>query len=87
MGIKRDLLTRARAADIALSAGVVTNAATGLADMRQIHGRDRRTGLVHAALNSTTLSLTVTSLVLRRRGRGGAGRALNGEHRGSQWRQ
>ncbi|MBS1303409.1 hypothetical protein [Loktanella sp. SALINAS62] len=40
LGITRDLLTRARAADIALSAGVIAAAATGLADMRQIHGRD-----------------------------------------------
>ncbi|MBS1303453.1 DUF2231 domain-containing protein [Loktanella sp. SALINAS62] len=81
LGVTRDPRTTARAADIALSAGVVgavAAAATGLADMRQIHGRDRRTGLVHAALNSTALALNVTSLVLRRRGRRGAGRALSG---------
>ena len=71
----------ARAADIALgagSAGAVAAAATGLADWRQIHGRDRRTGLVHAALNSTALALNLGSLALRRRGRRGAGRALSG---------
>lgn len=71
----------ARAADLALgagAAGAVAAAASGLVDWRQIHGRDRRTGLVHAALNSTALGLTLGSLALRRRGRRGAGRALSG---------
>ena len=70
-----------RAADIALaagSAGAVAAAATGLADWRQIHGRDRRTGLVHAALNSTALALNLGSLALRRSGRRTAGRAMSG---------
>ena len=80
LGLSRDPRT-ARAADIALSAGAVGGlaaAATGMADWRQIHGRDRRTGLVHAALNSTALALNLGSLALRRRGRRGAGRALSG---------
>lgn len=68
------------AADLALAvgaAGAVAAAAAGAADWRQVHGRDRRTGLVHAALNSTALGLTVGSLALRRRDRRGAGRALS----------
>ncbi|TFL19039.1 Rieske 2Fe-2S domain-containing protein [Jannaschia formosa] len=71
----------ARAADIALtvgSAGAVAAAASGLADWRQVHGRDRRTGLVHAAANSTALVLTLGSLALRRRGKRRAGQALSG---------
>ncbi len=79
LGLSRDPRT-ARAADIALgagSAGAVAAAATGLADWRQVHGRDRRTGLVHAALNSTALALNLGSLALRRRGRRRAGRALS----------
>jgi nitrite reductase/ring-hydroxylating ferredoxin subunit/uncharacterized membrane protein len=69
-----------QAADMALAvgtAGAVAAAAAGAADWRQIHGRDRRTGLVHAALNSTALGLTVGSLAVRRRGRRGVGRALS----------
>lgn len=68
------------AADLALkvgAVGAVAAAASGAADWRQIHGRDRRTGLVHAALNTAALGLTVGSLALRRRGRRGAGRALS----------
>ena len=70
----------ADAADIALSVGAigaVGAAAAGAADWRLIHGRDRRTGLAHAALNSTALGLTLGSLALRRRGRRNAGRALS----------
>lgn len=69
-----------KAADLALAvgaAGAVGAAAAGAADWRQVHGRDRRTGLAHAALNSTALGLTIGSLVMRRRGRRGAGRALS----------
>lgn len=69
-----------KAADLALSigtAGAVAAAAAGAADWRQVHGRDRRTGFAHAALNSTALGLTIGSLVMRRRGRRGAGRALS----------
>ncbi|WP_410218436.1 Rieske 2Fe-2S domain-containing protein [Paracoccus sp. (in: a-proteobacteria)] len=68
------------AADLALTigvAGAVAAAAAGAADWRQIHGRDRRTGLAHAALNSTALGLTIGSLAMRRRGRRRVGRALS----------
>lgn len=71
----------ARAADIALavgSAGAVAAAAAGMADWRQVHGKDRRTGLVHGALNSAALAMNLGSLALRRRGRRGAGRTLSG---------
>ncbi|WP_299819686.1 DUF2231 domain-containing protein [uncultured Jannaschia sp.] len=80
LGLSDDPRT-ARAADIALAAGAggaVAAAAAGIADWRQIHGRDRRTGLVHAAANSTALALALGSLALRRRGRRSAGRALSG---------
>lgn len=69
-----------KAADLALTvgtAGAVAAAAAGAADWRQVHGRDRRTGLAHAALNSTALGLTIGSLVMRRRDRRWAGRALS----------
>ena len=80
MGLSRDPRT-ARAADAALavgSAGAVAAAAAGMADWRQVHGRDRRTGLVHAALSSSALALNLGSLAIRRRGRRGAGRTLSG---------
>ena len=80
LGLSRDPRA-ARAADVALaagSAGAVAAAAAGMADWRQIHGRDRRTGLVHAALNSAALGLNLGSLALRRSGRRGAGRAMSG---------
>ena len=79
LGVARRRST-GEAADTALSVGAlgaVAAAVAGAADWRQIHGRDRRTGLVHAALNSTALGLTVGSLAMRRRGRRGAGRALS----------
>ena len=58
-----------RAADIAPKAGTGGAGATataGMADWGQIHGRDRRTGLVHAAVNATTRVLNLGSLALRR---------------------
>lgn len=70
-----------KAADLALQVGVagaVAAAAAGIADWRQVHGRDRRTGLAHAALNSAALGLTIGSLALRRRGRRGLGRVVSG---------
>lgn len=79
LGIDRRAGT-AKAADIALAAGAagaVAAAVSGMMDWRQIHGRDRRTGLVHAAVNSTALGLTLGSLALRRRGRRGPARALS----------
>ena len=79
LGLREDDRT-AQAADVALavgSAGALAAAAAGLVDWRQVHGRDRRTGLVHAAVNSTALAMNVGSLALRRRGRRQAGRALS----------
>ncbi|MBM3604262.1 MAG: Rieske 2Fe-2S domain-containing protein [Alphaproteobacteria bacterium] len=70
-----------KAADVALKVGVAGAAAAavaGMADWRQIHGRDRRTGLGHAALNSVALGLTIGSLALRRRGHRGLGRVASG---------
>ncbi|WP_375257425.1 DUF2231 domain-containing protein [Citreimonas sp.] len=72
--------SRDRTADVALKAGTaagVAAAAAGLADYRKVHGRDRRTGLVHAALNTTALALSAGSLALRKRGHRGAGRAAS----------
>ncbi len=78
LGITRDRRA-AGAADLALAAGsvgAVAAAASGLVDWRKVHGRDRRTGLAHAAINTTALGLTLGSLALRRRGRRSEGRAL-----------
>ena len=69
-----------KAVDLALTvgtAGALAAAAAGAADWRQIHGKDRRTGLAHAALNSTALGLTIGSLAMRRQGRRRAGRTLS----------
>jgi len=80
IGVTRDRRME-QAADIALaagSAGAVAAAASGLADWRQIHGKDRRTGVAHAAINTTALGLTLGSMALRRRGRRAEGRALSG---------
>ena len=62
----------AQASDVALAAGAVgavAAALAGTADWQHVHGRDRRTGLVHALVNSTALGLNLLSLALRRRGR------------------
>lgn len=69
------------AADLALKAGVVgavAAAAAGMADWRQVHGRDRRTGFGHAALNSVALGLNIGSIALRHRGRRGLGQIASG---------
>ncbi|WP_167376055.1 DUF2231 domain-containing protein [Methylobacterium tarhaniae] len=66
-----------RAADLAIqvgAAGAVVAAAAGLADWLQSHGRARRVGLVHAAVNSTALGLQLISVALRRSGRRSDGR-------------
>jgi hypothetical protein len=63
IGVAQERRT-ARAADVALmagSAGAVAAAASGLADWRQIHGKDRRTGLAHVAINTTALGLSLGS--------------------------
>jgi nitrite reductase/ring-hydroxylating ferredoxin subunit/uncharacterized membrane protein len=57
-------------------AGAAGAAVTGLTDWSATDGAPRRTGLVHAALNTTALALYVGSLLLRRRGKRGEARAL-----------
>jgi uncharacterized membrane protein len=69
----------ARAADASLALGVgsaVATAASGLADWQHTRGGSRRTGLVHAALNTAALGFFAASFVSRRRGARESGRAL-----------
>ncbi|HEX9516912.1 MAG TPA: DUF2231 domain-containing protein [Streptosporangiaceae bacterium] len=61
-----------RAADLLVTAGVVAavpTAAAGLNDWSDTAGPETRVGLVHAALNTTALSLYLASLVARAGGR------------------
>jgi|GEM_PF-98575 len=77
LGLIRNRTTQ-RTADTALkagAAGAVAAAAAGAADWQHSHGRDRRTGLVHAMANGTALGLTLVSISLRRRGYRAEGRA------------
>lgn len=70
---------RPRRADGAIAVGVVGAVAAALAgvtDWQHTSGGPRRTGLVHAALNSVALGMYVGSLALRRGGRRAAGRRL-----------
>jgi nitrite reductase/ring-hydroxylating ferredoxin subunit len=67
------------AADLLVTAGVVAavpTAAAGLNDWSDTAGPGTRVGLVHAALNTTALSLYLASLVARARGRRRGGQAL-----------
>jgi hypothetical protein len=67
------------AADLLVTAGVVAavpTAAAGLNDWSDTAGPETRVGLVHAALNTTALSLYLASLVARARGRRRGGQAL-----------
>ena len=76
LGLARDR-EQARAAEPALKAGIagaIAAAAAGLFDWQYTDGRDRRTGLVHGALNSAALALHLLSLSRRRRGNLGQGR-------------
>ncbi len=69
----------ARGADACVAigiAGAVGSAVTGLTDWTGTDAKPRRTGLIHAALNTTALTCYVTSLLLRRRGRRSEARAL-----------
>ncbi|MCD0158442.1 DUF2231 domain-containing protein, partial [Deinococcus sp. 6GRE01] len=52
--------------------------ATGWADWSNTRGQARRTGLIHGALNEAAFVLNVGSLLARRRGRRGLGKALSG---------
>jgi nitrite reductase/ring-hydroxylating ferredoxin subunit len=67
------------AADLLVAAGVVAavpTAAAGLNDWSDTTGPETRVGLVHAAVNTTALSLYLASLVARARGRRRGGQAL-----------
>lgn len=68
-----------RSADLLVTAGVlaaVPTAASGLNDWSDTYGPETRVGLVHAALNTTALSLYVASLVDRIRGNRARAKAL-----------
>jgi hypothetical protein len=67
------------AADLLVTVGVVAavpTAAAGLNDWSTTAGPQTRVGLVHAAVNTTALSLHLASLVARARGRRRGGQAL-----------
>jgi nitrite reductase/ring-hydroxylating ferredoxin subunit len=67
-------------ADLLVAAGVVAavpTAAAGLNDWSDTAGPETRIGLVHAALNTTALSLYLASLIARARGRRRGGKALS----------
>ncbi|MGH3764768.1 MAG: Rieske 2Fe-2S domain-containing protein [Pseudonocardiaceae bacterium] len=67
------------AADVLVGVGILSaipTAATGLNDWSDTIGGARRVGAVHASANVAALGLYVASLVARRRGRRGAGKAL-----------
>lgn len=67
------------AADLLVTAGVVAavpTAASGLNDWSDTAGPETRVGLVHAAVNTTALSLYLASLVARIRGRRRSGKVL-----------
>jgi nitrite reductase/ring-hydroxylating ferredoxin subunit/uncharacterized membrane protein len=58
-------------ADAALGLGIlgaVGAAATGLTDWSDTYGKEQRTGLIHALLNTGALSANCASWILRRRG-------------------
>ena len=70
----------ARGADRLLALGIVSalpTALTGLADWGTAARKTQRVGVVHAAANSVALTLYVTSLVQRRRGRRRSGVVLS----------
>jgi nitrite reductase/ring-hydroxylating ferredoxin subunit/uncharacterized membrane protein len=67
------------AADAAIGlglAGSAVAAVTGLADWKDIKGKDRRAGIVHAGLNVAIASLYTGSLIARRNRARGLGQAL-----------
>jgi nitrite reductase/ring-hydroxylating ferredoxin subunit/uncharacterized membrane protein len=77
-------VTGSEAADVAADgalavgiAGALPAAVTGTADWRDLIGEERRIATVHALMNVVGLSLNVASLVQRRRGNRGMGRALS----------
>lgn len=67
------------AADLALGLGLAGSALaaiTGLADWKDIKGKDRRAGIVHASLNTLVASLYTGSLIARRNRARALGQAL-----------
>ncbi|EYB67427.1 hypothetical protein DEIPH_ctg041orf0026 [Deinococcus phoenicis] len=69
------------AADLALLLGTIgaTGAiAAGWTDWANTRGQARRTGLIHGGLNETAFLLNTASLLARRRGKRGLGKALSG---------
>jgi len=70
-----------RAADLVLllaTVGATATIATGWTDWSNTRGAARRDGLVHGLTNEAAFFLNVASLLARRRGRRGLGRALSG---------
>lgn len=68
-----------RGADVAVATGLVGAAGaalTGLTDWSETDGAARRMGLAHGLLNIAATSMFVTSLVMRRSGARGGGRAF-----------
>jgi hypothetical protein len=66
------------AADTLIATGILATpaaAASGLADWSQMHQQQQRVGVVHAAANTVATVLYGASLVARRRGHRGAGKA------------
>jgi nitrite reductase/ring-hydroxylating ferredoxin subunit len=79
-GALLDLFGSPRGADTAMTIGVVAaipTAAAGLADWHDQGGQPRRTGLVHALLNSGGLICFVASLLARRSGNRALGVGLS----------
>lgn len=69
------------AADVVLTLstlGAVPTIATGWVDWANTRGQARRTGLIHGAVNELALFLNAGSIVARRKGRRGLGKALSG---------
>jgi nitrite reductase/ring-hydroxylating ferredoxin subunit len=69
-----------RAADALVGVGIaaaVPTAAAGLNDWSDTYGEETRVGLVHAAANTTALSLHLASLMARRRDHRRLGKALS----------
>ncbi|GBF05614.1 hypothetical protein DAERI_050123 [Deinococcus aerius] len=72
---------REYAADMALllgTVGAVPTIAAGWTDWSNARGQARRTGLIHGSLNEVAFLLNAASLLARRRGRRGLGKALSG---------
>jgi nitrite reductase/ring-hydroxylating ferredoxin subunit/uncharacterized membrane protein len=75
-----DLIGEERGADASLTLGVIAaipTAAAGLADWHDQANEPRRTGLVHALLNSAALVCFLCSIIARRSGHRATGIALS----------